>query len=84
VVLLDVVEFVHDTLGVLRAAGEVASHLVVSYRPADGQAPPARRRLGYFNDFGADEIEALLRQAGWRVERAIDGAGVRLFDCRRG
>ncbi|MGF1641895.1 MAG: FkbM family methyltransferase [Rhodospirillales bacterium] len=82
VVLLDIIEFVHDPVRVLCAAA-VAPHLITSYRPADGDAPEERRRCGYVNDYTALEIEALLAQAGWRIDRRIDGAGLRVFDCRR-
>ena len=83
-VVLDVIEFIHDPLALLQMLGGAAPHLVISYRPAGGGTPRARRRLGYFNDFGSEEIEALLRRAGWRVGGRIDAAGLRLFDCRRG
>jgi hypothetical protein len=83
-VVLDVIEFVHDPLALLHALGGATSHLVISYRPADGGTPQGRRRLGYFNDFSSEEFEALLQRAGWGVGGRIDAAGLCLFDCRRG
>ncbi len=83
-VVLDVIEFIHDPLAFLHALGGTTSHLVISYRPADGEMPEVRRRLGYFNDFASEEIGALMQEAGWRIGNRIDAAGLRLFDCHRG
>jgi FkbM family methyltransferase len=82
-VILDIVEFVHEPLGLLEKARTTAPRLIASYRPANGAAPGKRRSLGYFNDFTVGEFEKLLERTGWHVENRTEAAELCMFDCRR-
>jgi len=84
VVMLDVVEFVHDVEGVLRRAADAAPSLIVSYRPAESVLVHDRRASGYFNDLTTAKFTALLDATGWRVHDRTDNQGLQLFDCRTG
>ncbi len=84
VVMLDVMEFVHDTDGVLRRAADAAPRLIVTYRPAGLVSVHDRRASGYFNDFTAQQFEALLDATGWRVEKRSGTASRHTYSCRAG
>lgn len=83
VVMMDVVEFLHDPGAVLAAAGHAASRLVVSYRPAAARTSDERRRAGFFNDFTEKGFTDLLTQAGWRIADRRAGADLSLLVCER-
>jgi hypothetical protein len=85
VVLLDVLEFIHDPARVLRAAAGVAPRLIVSYRPAAGGPgdDEHRRGLGFFNDFDVTGFQALLDAGGWSIEDRRDEDALMLISARR-
>jgi hypothetical protein len=68
VTFLGVLEYIHDPAWPLRMAAGAAAGLVVSYCTEVSGDTAYRRGLGWVNDFTKDQFEALLRQAGWRIE----------------
>ena len=69
VTLLGVLEYIHDPVWTLHRAAVVAPRLVVSYCADVSGDTAYRRGLGWVNDFTDLQFEALLREAGWRIER---------------
>ena len=67
VAALELIEYLHEPGRVLAQCRQAAPSLVLSYVPADAGDGPERRARGYFNDFTAGELEALLLAAGWRI-----------------
>jgi len=83
VALLEVLEYLHDPLTVLRQCRQAAPRLVLIYTPFAGPDAQtiARRQRGFVNDLSAGELEALLHQAGWRIgERRALGEAL-LLTC---
>jgi hypothetical protein len=83
VALLEVLEYLHDPLPVLRQCRVAAPRLVLIYTPFSGPDAQtiARRQHGFVNDLSAGELEALLHQAGWRIaERRALGEAL-LLTC---
>ncbi|MEO8560418.1 MAG: FkbM family methyltransferase, partial [Rhodospirillales bacterium] len=68
--LLEVLEYLHDPLTVLRQSRAAAERLVVIYTPFAGPDAQviARRQRGFVNDLSAGELEGLLHQAGWKID----------------
>jgi len=86
VVALEVLEYLHDAAGILRAARSASNILLVSYRSTDALPVAHRRQQGMVNDHAADEMEAMLAAAGWAVAQRVDGAahcGCRACSRRR-
>ena len=87
ILLLHVLEFVHDAPGLLARLGPLAERLIVGYAPAPALTPGdddaleevthVRRSHGYFNDWTQDVLRNTLLAAGWQVEEdsetSIDG-----------
>lgn len=71
VVLLEVLEYLHDAPGVLRRARGSAASLVLSYRPHDGDLA-GRRGRGFVSDLSEAALLAVLAECGWRVDRRLD------------
>jgi len=73
VVLLGVLEYLHDPAGVLRRAREHADNLICSYqivKKRDLKMKQLRLRGGYFNDFDDNSLACLLADNGWKVSQA--------------
>ncbi len=82
VVMLEVLEFLHDPQGVLARARGGAHRLLLSYRPHDGGHTAERRADGLFNDFTREELLALLEETDWKAVATEEGPGYTLFLCR--
>jgi FkbM family methyltransferase len=82
VVMLEVLEYMHDAHGVLSRARSAASRLLLSYRLHDGSDTGERRADGIFNDFTRERILELLEASDWKPVAVEDGPGYALFLCR--
>jgi hypothetical protein len=82
VVMLELLEYVHDPHGVLSRARSAAQRLLVSYRIHDGSDTGERRADGLFNDFTREQFLALLEATDWKPVASEDGPGYALFLCR--
>ena len=84
-VLLEVLEYVHEVPDLLRRCHAAAKRLVLTYHAAtDADGDSDRRRLaGWFNDYRAGELNALLASAGWSVENHQEAGDLHLFVCTR-
>jgi FkbM family methyltransferase len=82
IALLSVLEYVHDVPALLHRCRAAAARLVLKYEPMSGSRSPLQRRAnGFFNDFSAEDLEAVLSSAGFRAaDRANVGASV-LLNC---
>lgn len=85
VTMLGVLEYLHDLPGVLRRARAAAPRAIFTYSLYAGGERDGRRALGWFNDFTATELSALLAEAGWQVSsvEAIENNQILLM-CRDG
>ncbi len=82
IVMLELIEYLHDPQGVLARARAAAPRLMVSYRVHGGGDTAERRAEGIFNDFTREEVLALLEATDWKAVAAEDGPGYTLFLCR--
>lgn len=82
VVLLEVLEYMHDPQGVLARARSAAPRLILSYRTHVGGDTGERRAEGLFNDFTREEILSLLEATDWKAVGTEEGPGYTLFLCR--
>lgn len=81
VTMLELLEYVHDVPGLLARARNCAARLILSYQVRGRESVNERRQQGWFNDFSAADIAAMLRRARWRIaNQAAHEFGV-LFDC---
>ena len=81
IVMLELLEYLHDPHAVLRRARSAAPRLLMSYRTHDGGDTGERRAEGIFNDFTREEILALLEASEWKPAAIEDGPGYTLFLC---
>ncbi|MDY7230445.1 class I SAM-dependent methyltransferase [Hyalangium rubrum] len=72
VTMLGVLEYIQEPAAVLTRIGAAAPRLVMSYCCRKGASIAYRRKLTWVNDFTPDELDVLLRQTGWRMERAVE------------
>jgi hypothetical protein len=82
IVMLEVLEYMHDPQGVLARARSAAPRLILSYRSHRGGDTGERRAEGIFNDFTREEILSLLEAADWKPVATEDGPGYTLYLCR--
>ncbi len=82
IVMLEVLEYLHDPRGVLARARSAGPRLLVSYRPHAGGDAGERRAEGLFNDFSREEVLSLLEAADWTAVASEEGPGYLLFLCR--
>lgn len=87
IVMLGVVEYIHDARVLLDRTREQGGNLIVTYCTNTALDLHARRGMGWVNDFSDAEFQLLLRAAGWAIERsAAIKRGVNniqmLFKCR--
>jgi FkbM family methyltransferase len=82
VVMLEVLEYMHDPQGVLARARSAAPRLLLSYRTHGGGDVGERRAEGIFNDFTREEVLSLLEATDWKPVATEDGPGYTLFLCR--
>jgi FkbM family methyltransferase len=82
VVMLDLLEFIHDPRALLTEARRAAPRLLLSYRPASSGAETMRREQGFFNDLTAADLLALLGAAGFAVAERREIGERLLLDCR--
>jgi FkbM family methyltransferase len=82
VVMLEVLEYLHDPQGVLARARSAAPRLLLSYRAHGGGDPGERRAEGIFNDFTREEVLDLLEETDWKAVGIEEGPGCTLFLCR--
>lgn len=84
VVVLQLLEHLHDPRWTLARARETCGRLVGSYAlHASGTAIRERRLRGFFNDFDHDALLALLQDCGWSPSTMDDRTerGTLYFDC---
>ena len=85
--LLAVLEHVHDPEAVLRNCRTAARRVVIGYDPVklpvDDLQRLERRQRGYFNDFSAADLEALLARAGWKITARETGERPQFFAAER-
>jgi hypothetical protein len=83
VALLEVLEYLHDPLTVLRQCRQAAERLVLIYTPFAGPDAQliARRQRGFVNDLSAGDLEAMLHQAGWQVAERHTLGDALLLTC---
>ncbi len=81
--LLEVLEYLHDPLAVLRQCRSAADKLVLIYTPFAGPDAQriARRQRGFVNDFSGGQLESLLRQAGWSIKQRHAMGDALLLTC---
>jgi FkbM family methyltransferase len=82
VVMLELLEYMHDPQGVLARARTAAPRLLLSYRTHGGGDAGERRAEGIFNDFTREEILSLLEATDWKAVATEEGPGYTLFLCR--
>ena len=82
VVMLEVLEYMHDLQGVLARARTAAPRLIMSYRNHRGGDTGERRAEGIFNDFTREEILSLLEATDWKPVATEEGPGYTLYLCR--
>jgi FkbM family methyltransferase len=82
IVMLELLEYMHDPQGVLARARSAAPRLLLSYRMHGGGDTGERRAEGIFNDFSREEILSLLEATDWKSVATEDGPGYTLFLCR--
>jgi len=68
IALLEVLEFLHEPLTVLKTCREASDSLVLTYRLRTKEKVSARRAQGWFNDFDEKGLRRLLDEAGWRID----------------
>ncbi|HYL80269.1 MAG TPA: methyltransferase domain-containing protein, partial [Candidatus Acidoferrum sp.] len=85
VTMLGVLEYVHDVAAVLRRARGAAPRAIFTYSLYAGGHLDARRSAGWFNDYTAQELTALLAETKWQVTslEAIENDQV-ILSCRDG
>jgi hypothetical protein len=83
--MLGVLEYLHDAPAVLRRTRGAAPRAIFTYSLYSGEDRDSRRALGWFNDYTAEELVALLGEAGWYVSsvEALENNQVILV-CRDG
>jgi hypothetical protein len=76
ITLLEVLEYIHDVPALLAHCRDAAPVLILSYQLHTGGSVQHRRQCGFFSDLDAEQIESVLRQAGWWIDlrTAVDGA----------
>jgi hypothetical protein len=89
VVMLGLLEHVHDVRGLLHTAAEQTSTLVVSYCAMTAWHREVRLEKGWFNDFRLSDLVDLFGETGWDVAWAGRLARLTHFDqwifaCRSG
>jgi hypothetical protein len=67
--LLGVLEYVHAPDRLLARCAQSADRLVLSYCVYQHGSTDRRRGLGWVNDMRLGELERVLTEAGWRVEK---------------
>ncbi|NBD12950.1 class I SAM-dependent methyltransferase [Corallococcus silvisoli] len=68
VMMLGVLEYMHDPEAVLTRIAAAAPRLILSYCCRADTSIAYRRKLDWVNDLTFDGLDALLRHRGWRVE----------------
>ncbi len=82
VVMLELLEYMHDPHGVLARARTAAPRLLLSYRLHDGSDAGERRAEGIFNDLTRTQLLTVLEATDWKVVATEEGPGYALFLCR--
>lgn len=80
-VLLNVLEFIHEPAKLLAKCRQAAGTLVLSYQVDGGGDKRARRESGYFSDLSESQLQAMLKQAGWRVDMSGRSGATLLLRC---
>jgi hypothetical protein len=81
IVLLEVLEYIHDPAWLIRKCRESAARLIFTYHPHQGEPLEARRQRGWFNDLDAEGLASLLASAGWRIETQAAAGDATLLVC---
>jgi FkbM family methyltransferase len=82
VLMLELLEHMHDVPALLRRARAAAGRLVGTYKAIEETGDEDIRRLrGYFNDFDRATLRALLEAAGWRIDHLTVDGDHTLFVC---
>jgi len=79
IVMLEVLEYVHDAPALLRRAGEAGSILLLTYCVNRNDEEDDRRARGWFNDYTNDSLKQLLESSGWIVQETVVNRGVMLI-----
>lgn len=81
VVMLGVLEYIHDTTAVLAKLLAAANKLVMSYCvPCAGDVAPVRRGRGWVNELSQDALMAIVSAAGFRLDQISDFNNADDFD----
>jgi Methyltransferase domain len=72
VVLLGVLEYIHEPAWALVRASDAAPNLLVTYCTAVGESIAVRRGMGWVNDLNQDDFEDLLGSNGWSIARVAE------------
>jgi FkbM family methyltransferase len=81
VVLLEVLEYLHDAPWLLQRCRQAAPRLIFTYHVRGPESVEDRRQRGWFSDLDADELCALLGKAGWRMHSESALGEARLLVC---
>ena len=81
IVMLELLEYLHDPHAVLTRARSAAPRLLMSYRTHNGGDTGERRAEGIFNDFTREDVLALLEATEWKPAAIEDGPGYTIFLC---
>ncbi|MBI5120026.1 MAG: FkbM family methyltransferase [Rhodospirillales bacterium] len=71
ILLLEVLEFLHEPEKILAACRASGDSLVMTYRLRADEPLQERRAQGWFNDFDEKELTALLDRTGWRIDLSV-------------
>jgi hypothetical protein len=83
VVMLGVLEYIHETTGVLAKLLAAANKLVMSYCvPRAGDVVPVRRGRGWVNELSQDALLEAASAAGFRLDQVSDFNNADDFDQR--
>lgn len=84
VAALELLQYIHDVPALLERCAAAAPNLILSYPLATaGDDADARRAQGWFNDFDAAALTAMLDTAGWKIDARESAGASELFVCRR-
>jgi FkbM family methyltransferase len=82
IVLLEVLEYLHDVPWVLKRCRETAPRLIFTYHVRTNEPLEERRQRGWFSDLDLEAVDNLLRGAGWGVDSQSAEGDATLFVCQ--
>jgi FkbM family methyltransferase len=81
IVLLEVLEYIHDAAWLLRRCREAAPKLIFTYHPRAGEPIESRRQHGWFNDLDQNSLTSIVEDAGWRIDSQTPFGDATLLVC---